>query len=62
MDLAEGHVCALKYIEKRDEGPENGYGRLSVFNLGTGIGYSVMEMIEGMQVNMKSTSKISNNF
>jgi len=45
MDLADGHVCALKYIE---EG-KNGFGKISIFNLGTGTGYSVLEMIEAMK-------------
>ena len=38
MDLAEGHLAALKYLPK-----SQGY---EVFNLGTGFGYSVLEMIE----------------
>lgn len=38
MDLAEGHLQALNSIEKR-----NGYRK---YNLGTGIGYSVLEMIK----------------
>lgn len=46
MDLAEGHVAALKYIH----GPEGrGHGKTSVFNLGAGLGYSVVEMIEAMK-------------
>ncbi len=36
-DLAEGHVAALKCIEK--------VGCLSVYNLGTGTGYSVLDII-----------------
>ncbi len=36
-DLAEGHLAALAHLEKN-----RGF---SVFNLGTGIGYSVMEVI-----------------
>lgn len=47
-DLAEGHVAALKYIEKI---PTEilGTERYSVFNLGTGSGVSVLEMIRGME-------------
>lgn len=41
MDLAKGHVAALNYAEKH-KGAE-------VFNLGTGKGYSVLEMIETFQ-------------
>ena len=38
MDLADGHVSALKYIEK--------HGGYHTFNLGTGQGVSVLGMIE----------------
>lgn len=37
-DLVKGHICALDYIEKN-----NG---VEAFNLGTGTGYSVLEMIK----------------
>lgn len=37
MDLANGHVKALQYLEKN-----NGF---EVINLGTGIGYSVLDLI-----------------
>ena len=51
MDLAEGHVSALNYLEQSgDKAGENGFGKLSIFNLGTGIGYSVLDMVEGMRV------------
>ena len=44
VDLARGHVCAIDYMLKhRGE---------SVFNLGTGVGYSVLDMVNTfMQVN-----------
>lgn len=45
MDLAEGHLAALQYIEQE----KNGHGKYSVFNLGTGKGNSVLEMIEAMK-------------
>lgn len=45
MDLAEGHVCALQYIQNA-EPARNTY---SVFNLGSGQGYSVLDMVRGMQ-------------
>ena len=38
VDLAKGHVAALEYLKD-----ENG---LDIFNLGTGNGYSVLELIE----------------
>ena len=38
MDLAEGHVAALRLFEREGLGPR-------VYNLGTGRGYSVLEMI-----------------
>lgn len=40
VDLAKGHVAALKRLE-----PDTG---LSVYNLGTGQGYSVLEIIQHM--------------
>jgi UDP-glucose 4-epimerase len=46
MDLADGHVAALKYIQ--DRSAEKGYGKTSIFNLGTGRGYSVLEMLSAM--------------
>jgi len=89
MDLAEGHVAALKYIESSSSSSSSsiptsiynsiplsevelstpttstststststttttngkGYGKYSVFNLGTGIGYSVLDMVEAMKI------------
>ncbi|XP_052257362.1 UDP-glucose 4-epimerase-like isoform X1 [Dreissena polymorpha] len=41
VDLAQGHVAALKYLEK-------GCG-CKVFNLGTGKGYSVIEMAKAFE-------------
>jgi len=41
VDLAKGHVEALRYSEKH-KGTE-------VFNLGTGIGYSVLEIIDAFK-------------
>lgn len=37
VDLARGHVCALKAIERKCG--------LEIFNLGTGHGYSVLDMV-----------------
>jgi UDP-glucose 4-epimerase len=39
MDLAEGHVAAMRYLSKS---PANNY---SILNLGTGAGYSVLELV-----------------
>lgn len=41
MDLAEGHLSAIEYMEKKQTG-------LFTFNLGTGIGYSVLDMVKAM--------------
>lgn len=41
VDLAEGHLSALQYMEKHQTG-------LFVFNLGTGNGYSVLDMCKAM--------------
>jgi len=52
MDLADGHVSALRYIDTNnttEDGGEkktkSGSGKLSIFNLGTGTGYSVLDMV-----------------
>jgi UDP-glucose 4-epimerase len=45
VDLAEGHVSSLNYMEKDNKG----YGNYSVFNLGTGCGYTVLEMVNAMK-------------
>lgn len=42
MDLAEGHICALRYIERHDS-------CCAFFNLGTGKGYSVLDMVKAME-------------
>ncbi|MGN1095120.1 MAG: UDP-glucose 4-epimerase GalE, partial [Eubacteriales bacterium] len=41
VDLAKGHLAALKYIEKNDG--------LEVFNLGTSTGYSVLDLIHAFE-------------
>lgn len=38
MDLALGHVCALKKLEEEPA--------VRVYNLGTGVGYSVLDMVK----------------
>jgi UDP-glucose 4-epimerase len=51
MDLAEGHVAALKFMKLEGNGEISGPGvnKFSIFNLGTGIGYSVLDMIKAMK-------------
>lgn len=41
MDLAEGHVQALRYLEESPSTDSN----LAIFNLGTGRPYSVLELV-----------------
>ena len=41
VDLAEGHLSAIRFAKKKENG-------LYTFNLGTGIGYSVLEMVKAM--------------
>lgn len=38
VDLAKGHVCALQAIERKCG--------LDIYNLGTGVGYSVLDMVK----------------
>ena len=47
MDLAEGHVAALSYIARA-----SGF---EAFNLGTGMGYSVLQMISAFEKASKKT-------
>lgn len=41
LDLAKGHVCALKAIEKNCG--------LAIYNLGTGHGYSVLDVVKAFE-------------
>ncbi len=41
MDLAEGHIKALEYLEKNKG--------IDIFNLGTGKGYSVLDLINAVK-------------
>ncbi|MDO4187473.1 MAG: UDP-glucose 4-epimerase GalE [Lachnospiraceae bacterium] len=45
VDLAEGHVCALKKIDEMKSTSDNG---VKIYNLGTGNGYSVLEVINSV--------------
>ena len=47
VDLAKGHVLALNKLEKEEKG-------LYIYNLGTGTGYSVLDMVKAFE---KSTGK-----
>ena len=47
VDLAKGHVKALEKIDKEGQG-------LYIYNLGTGTGYSVLDMVKAFE---KSTGK-----
>jgi UDP-glucose 4-epimerase len=42
MDLADGHVAAINYMKTKGSG-------YHLFNLGTGKGYSVLEMVTAME-------------
>lgn len=56
VDLAKGHVKALEKIDKEGQG-------LYIYNLGTGTGYSVLDMVKafekstGTKVNYKITER-----
>lgn len=47
VDLAKGHIAALEKLEKENEG-------LFIYNLGTGTGYSVLDMVKTFE---KSTGQ-----
>jgi len=47
VDLAKGHISALEKLEKEGKG-------LYIYNLGTGTGYSVLDMVNAFE---KSTGK-----
>ena len=47
VDLAKGHVLALEKLDKEEKG-------LYIYNLGTGTGYSVLNMVKAFE---KSTGK-----
>ena len=42
VDLAKGHVAALEKLDKENKG-------LFIYNLGTGKGYSVLDMVKGFE-------------
>ena len=54
VDLAKGHIKAMEKLEKENSG-------LYIYNLGTGIGYSVLEIVENFEKinNVKVNYKIT---
>ena len=58
VDLAKGHIKALEKLEKESQG-------LYIYNLGTGIGYSVLDIVNAFEkvnhvkVNYKITNRRS---
>lgn len=42
VDLAKGHICALNKLDKEGNG-------LFIYNLGTGTGYSVLDMVKAFE-------------
>jgi UDP-glucose 4-epimerase len=47
MDLAEGHISALEYMERKNT-DTGAAGGLATFNLGAGTGCSVLDMVNAM--------------
>ena len=50
VDLAKGHVKALEKLEKENQG-------LYIYNLGTGTGYSVLDMVKAFEAATGKTVK-----
>lgn len=49
MDLAEGHVAALKYMENQQISSDSASLEPLIVNLGSGRGYSVLEVIRSFE-------------
>jgi UDP-glucose 4-epimerase len=49
MDLARGHVSTIDYLNKKSQDEETKEGGTYTFNLGTGKGYSVLDMVKAME-------------
>lgn len=49
MDLARGHVSAIDYLHKKSTQDKSQQGGTYVLNLGTGKGYSVLDMVKAME-------------
>ena len=41
VDLAKGHVCAIEWVKEQE--------KIDAFNLGTGIGYSVLDIVHAFE-------------
>jgi len=50
VDLAKGHVKALEKLDRENEG-------LYIYNLGTGTGYSVLDMVKAFEASTGKTVK-----
>ena len=46
VDLAQGHLCALEALSAAGDGTQ---GRCLAVNLGTGVGYSVLDMVRAFE-------------
>ena len=44
MDLADGHLAALNWLQS-----ESDFRGMETFNLGTGTGYSVFDIVHGFE-------------
>ena len=53
VDLAKGHLKALDKLDKEGQG-------LYIYNLGTGTGYSVLDMVKAFEKSTRKTSSIQN--
>ena len=54
MDLADGHLAALRWLDQAEQSPDQLENtrkpdKLGIFNLGTGQGTSVLELVETFQ-------------
>jgi len=49
VDLAKGHIAAVKYQLKGEDSNSNSRSNYSIFNLGCGRGYSVIEVVEAFR-------------
>lgn len=47
VDLAKGHVCALKCFDSKFKSKNN--SNVKIYNLGTGNGYSVLEVVKAYE-------------
>lgn len=50
MDLAEGHLTSISYVDQQRINGNADKDFLFIFNLGTGQGYSVLDMVQAMKL------------